>query len=222
MWASQREAVEGRGYEAALPDLPGPEAARSLGEWSERLLRLFDGPFVPVGSSMGGYLAFDLWRRACDRIEALVLVDTRAAADTDETRRARDENIRVLEEDGVPELWERLQPKLFSLNAAPEVVCSAREIALEQGATRLAAALAAIRDRLDSTPLLPHIHVPVLVVTGEQDALIPPTESEALADALPSARLVRIAGAGHLPPLERPDEFNAALLSFLDELALAD
>ena len=168
---------------------------------------------------MGGYLAFDLWRCARERIDALVLIDTRAAADTEEGARARDENIRVLEEEGVAELWERLQPKLFSPNAAPELVASAREIALEQGPRRLVAALAATRDRPDSTPLLPEIDVPVLVVTGEEDALIPPTEGVALAGALPNARLVRIAGAGHLPPLERPDELNAALLAFLDEVA---
>ncbi len=221
MWAPQREAVEQAGYETALPDLPGPEAGRSLAEWSERLLRVFDGSFVAVGSSMGGYVAFDLWRRARERIDALVLVGTRAGADTDEARRARDENIRILEESGVPALWELLRPKLFSPDAAPDVVASAREIALEQGPTRLAAALAAIRDRPDSTPLLAAIDVPVLVVTGEQDALIPPTESEALANALPNARLVRIAHAGHLPPLERPDDFNRALLSFLEEVARA-
>lgn len=219
MWASQREAVARAGYETSLPDLPGPEAGPSLRAWSERLLHLFDGAFVPVGSSMGGYLAFDLWRHARERIDALVLADTRAAADTDEARRARDENIRVLEEEGVAELWERLQPKLFAPNASADVVASAREIALEQGPTRLAAALAAIRDRPDSTPLLPEIDVPVLVVTGDEDALIAAAEAEELVRALPNARLVRIPGAGHLPPLERPHEFNAALLAFLEEAA---
>ena len=119
MWASQREAVARAGYETALPDLPGPEAAPALRAWSERFLRLFDGAFVLVGNSRGGYLAFDLWRCARERIDALVLIDTRSTANMEEGARALHENIRVLEAEGVPELWERLQPKLFSPNAAP-------------------------------------------------------------------------------------------------------
>ena len=77
----------------------------------------------------------------------------------------------------------------------------------------------AIRDREDSTALLPGIAVPVLVVAGEEDALIPPAESEAMAAALPNARLVLYPGAGHLPPVERPDELSVELLAFLEETA---
>lgn len=93
MWAAQREAVEAAGYAVSLPDLPGPEAEPTLSEWADRVLRLSDDPLVPVGSSMGGYLAFELWRHARERITALVLADTRAGGETDESRRGRDENI---------------------------------------------------------------------------------------------------------------------------------
>jgi 3-oxoadipate enol-lactonase len=219
MWAAQREAVEAAGYPVSLPDLPGPEAEATVSAWADRVLRLADGPLVPVGTSMGGYVAFELWRRARERIHALVLADTRAGGDTEESRRGREENIQLLRETGVPALWERLAPTLFSRNAPAEIVSDAREIALEQGALRLVAALEAIRDRPDSRALLAEIDVPVLVVVGEEDNLIPPSESEAMAEALPNARLVRIRAAGHIPPLERPDEFTRVLLSFLDEVA---
>ena len=218
MWSSQREAVEAAGHAVSLPDLPGPEAEPAMSAWADRALRLSDDPLVAVGNSMGGYVAFELWRRAPDRIAALVLCNTRAGADADEGRQARNDNIRLLHEDGVPALWDRMEPKLFSRNAPRDVVLDAREIALEQGTTRLAAALAAMRDRPDSTELLPEIDVPALIVVGDEDEVIPASESEAMAQALPRARLERISSVGHLAPLERPDEFNRLLVSFLGEV----
>ena len=218
MWRSTKAALEAEGYAVTAPDLPGPDAAPSLEAWARRLLHDPDEPIVPVGVSMGGYLAFELWRQARDHVAGLVLVDTRAGPETDESRRGRDETIELLHDEGAPALWERLRQKLFSPEPAADVVAAAREIALEQGAERLAAAVAAIRDRPDSRPMLAEIDVPALVVVGEDDRLIPPTESEAMAAALPNARLVRIAGAGHLPPFERADEFNRELLAFLVEL----
>ena len=218
MWSDVKHALEEAGHAVSAPDLPGPEAEPSLGEWAERVLRTADGPLVPVGSSMGGYLAFELWRRARERIAGLVLVGTRAGAETPESRRGRAETIALLEDEGVPALWERLGPKLFSPGADPDVVARARELALEQGTTRLTAAVAAMRDREDSTPLLAEIDVPALVVIGEEDAVIPPEEGAEMAAALPDARLVRIPETGHVVPLERPEELSSELLALLARL----
>jgi 3-oxoadipate enol-lactonase len=217
MWSQTKSVLEEAGYWVSAPDLPGPEAEPTLTAWADRVLALVDGPLVPVGASMGGYVAFELWRRASERIAALALVSSRASGESDESRQARDENIRLLHEGGVGELWKRLQPSLFAPSASVEAIGHAREIALEQGSQRLAAALQAMRDREDATGLLADMDVPVLVVAGGQDALIPPGESEAMTAALPNARLVRIAGAGHLAPLEHPEEVGAALRSFLYE-----
>lgn len=219
MWRLQRPALEDLGWHVVAPDLPGPGGGNALGGWADRVLGTLDGPFVPVGISVGGYLAFDLWRRAGERIPALVLLDTRAGGETPQSLAAREESIRVVCEEGVAELWQGLEPRMFAPGVSPEVAARAREIVLEQGSSRLRLALEAIRDRSDSTPLLAEIHVPVLVMVGEEDAITPPSESEAMAAALPDARLVRIAGAGHLTPLERPDEVTAALLSFLADVA---
>ena len=219
MWAETKGALEEAGYAVSAPDLPGPEAESSLGAWAERVLHAGEERVVPVGVSMGGYLAFELWRRVPGRVAALVLVNTRAGEETPESRRGRDETIQLLHDEGVPALWERLESVLFAPGAPPELVGRAREIALEQGAERLAAAVAAIRDRPDSTVLLAEIDAPALVVVGDEDSLIPPAESEALAERLPNARLRRIAGAGHLSPFEQPAEFNRELLGFLAEIS---
>ncbi len=219
MWAETARVLEGAGWHVVAPDLPGPEAEPTLGAWADRVLAAGDERIVPVGVSMGGYLALELWRRAPERIAALALVATRAAGESDESRRGREETLTLLDEVGVPAVWERLEGKLFAPGASREVVEGARELALEQGATRLAAAVAAIRDRDDATALLDRIDVPVLVVAGEHDAIVPPGEADEMARALPDARLVRLAGAGHLPPLEQPAELARVLLSFLDEVA---
>ena len=219
MWSVQRRALDEAGYDVVAPDLPGEDADIGFGSWAERVLGEVEGDFIPVGISMGGYLTFELWRRAETRIPALVLADTRAPADTPEQRQARDDTIRVLGEDGFEPFWDGLAPKLFSAGADPEVVAQGRALAAEQPITGLVAALMTLRDRDDSTPTLPTIDVPVLVVVGEEDALTPPSDAAELEDGIRQARLVRMPGAGHLTPLEEPEEFARTLLSFLDEVA---
>jgi 3-oxoadipate enol-lactonase len=212
MWASTQAALEEAGHETVAPDLPGPEPGTRIEAWGERVLGQVDGGFVPVGVSMGGYLTFELWRQARERIPAMVLANTRAGPDTPEGKDARDDTIRVLGEAGRRPFWEELQPKLGMSSEAIE------RIVFEQPITGLVAALEALRDRPDSRPTLATIDVPVLVIAGKADQIVPLSEAEAMAAALANARLVRVAGAGHLTPLERPGEFNAALLDFLREV----
>jgi 3-oxoadipate enol-lactonase len=219
MWQAQRGPLAEAGYAVAAPDLPGPRADTGFGAWAERVLRDVEGDFIPVGVSMGGYLAFELWRRAPERISALVLADTRATADTPEQQQARDETIRVLGTDGFEPFWQGLAPKLFSAGADAEVVAHARALAAEQTIPELVAAVFTLRDREDSTATLATIDVPALVVVGEEDALTPPSDAADLEEGIRRARLVRIPAAGHLTPLERPEEFNRAFLSFLQEVA---
>jgi 3-oxoadipate enol-lactonase len=214
MWEAQEPAFEAEGHRVLAPNLPGRQPETTFGAWAERVLGVVDGPFVPVGISMGGYLAFELWRQAKERIRALVLADTRAGPDTSEARAARDDQIRLLGEAGFDPFWEGLAPKLFAPETDSGLVDRARAIAADQPITGLVAALEALRDRADSQETLSEIDVPALVIVGEQDALTPPSESEAMAAALPRARLVKIPGAGHLTALERPEEFNKAVLDF--------
>jgi 3-oxoadipate enol-lactonase len=217
MWAAQASVLEQAGYEVIAPNLPGREPEASLESWAGRILELLPGDFVPVGISMGGYVAFELWRRAQRRIPAMALLDTRAGADGAEARTARVETIRRLREDGFDAFWSDLEPKLFAPGASEDVVAQARAIAAEQPTENLVATVEALRDRADSRATLPDIDVPALVVVGEKDAMTPPAESEEIAAAIAAARLVRMPGAGHLTPLERPAEVNEELLVFLQE-----
>jgi pimeloyl-ACP methyl ester carboxylesterase len=219
MWSHLGSSLDDAGYTVVAPDLPGDEPELGFDTWARRVLGVVDGPFVPVGCSMGGYLAFELWRQAADRIVALVLADTRATPDSPEQRLARDDSIRLLGEAGREAFWDDLAPKIFAEDVDPAVVERARTIALEQPVTGLVAAQETIRDRIDSRPTMSTIDVPVLVLVGEEDRLTPPADAEAMVAALPDARFSRIAGAGHLAPLEQPEAVAAAVRAFLLEVA---
>ena len=219
MWDGIAPAVVDAGYEVVAPDLPGEELELGFPAWARRVLGLVDGPFVPVGSSMGGYLAFELWRQARDRIPAMALVGSRATGDSPEQRLARDDSIRLLGEAGREPFWRELAPRLFAEGVDSAVVARAHELALAQPITALVTAQETIRDRVDSRPTLAAIDVPVLVLVGDEDRLTPPADAEAMAGALTTARLTRIPDAGHLAPLERPETVAQELVSFLNEVA---
>ena len=218
MWEGQVPVLERAGYEVIAPNLPGSEPDASLSSWAGRILELLPGDFIPVGVSMGGYLTFELWRQAPKRIPALVLADTRANADNEAGRAARDETIRRLREDGFDAFWEGLAPKLFSADVSAEVVERARAIAAEQPIESLVASVEAMRDRFDSTSTLADIDAPALVLVGEDDALTPPLAAREIVTGLVEGRYAELFGTGHLSPLERPAEFNEELLLFLHEV----
>jgi pimeloyl-ACP methyl ester carboxylesterase len=218
MWNGIRPAVERAGFDVVAPDLPGPDLQLGFDAWARRVLGLVEGDFVPVGSSMGGYLSFELWRQASERVVAVALIGTRATPDSPEQREARDDSIRLLGEAGREPFWEELSLRMFADGVDPAVVSAARALALEQPITALVTAQETIRDRVESRPTLSTIDVPVLVVVGEEDRLTPPSDSEAMVAALPNARFSRIAGAGHLAALERPDVLAGLLVDFLEEV----
>lgn len=183
-------------------------------EWAQRIAAEVEGPIGAVGASMGGYCAQRLLAHA--DVEALVLVGSRADADTPERKQARDETIQLLHDEGVEALWEKQRPALFPEDADEEAVARAREIALAQDPAQLAVGVAAMRDRPDSTDLVRETGAKVLVARGEHDPFLSAEEAEALAGAARNGRLYTFAGCGHLPSFERPDEFDRVLEEFLD------
>jgi 3-oxoadipate enol-lactonase len=200
------------------PTLPPEGGGRTLSGWAAAVLGLVEGEIVPVGVSMGGYLAFELWRQAPDRISGLVLSDTRAGPETDEGRAGRERTIELIREHGPAGLWKGMEPKLFSAAAEHDVVERARSLALGRNPDDLVTCVEAIRDRPDSRPTLPTIDVPTLVVVGEKDELTPPPEAAAIASRIAGSKLVTIPESGHLPPLERPGAFLAGLRALLAEV----
>ena len=212
------------------PDLRGhgmtdpTEPPYSVGLFAEDCANLLDllgitGPVVVGGLSMGGYVAFEFYRRYPERVAGLILSATRAGADSAEAKEARDKAAGVVIAEGTAAIADGMLPKLLApdnYEAQPELVEYVREMMLETSEDGVVGALTAMRDRPDSTPDLSAIDVPVLILHGKEDQLIPLTEAEAMAAALPSAKLVVVPGAGHLPNLEQPEIFNDAMREFLE------
>jgi 3-oxoadipate enol-lactonase len=205
---------------------PGGVAPLTMEDHAADLAALLDElgirQAVVCGLSMGGYVALAFWRLHRDRVRGLVLADTKAAPDTEEARRGRFDLAQRVRDAGTGVAVDALLPKLLSehtLREQPAVEGRLRQIMEGTLADTVARALHGMAERPDATPLLGEIDVPTLVIAGEDDALIPPAEGRKLAEAIPGARLQLIAGAGHVPPMEAPDEFNRVLEEFLGSLS---
>lgn len=180
------------------------------------------GPVVLGGLSMGGYVCLAVMRRTPGLVRALILADTRAGADSLEARAGRKALLTTLEHDGPQGVAREMMPKLLGASTRehnPGVEETVRLLIKRQSPGAIRDAILRMMERPDSKPLLPSIAAPVLVVVGDDDTLTPPSESEAMADALPHATLVRISGAGHLTNLEQPQAFEASVEDFLAGLA---
>ncbi|HEX9296949.1 MAG TPA: alpha/beta fold hydrolase [Polyangiaceae bacterium] len=220
MWAEQKRELA-RSARVLVPDLRGfgrsaaVPPALTVDDHADDVAELLDRLAIKrvtlAGLSMGGYIALAFARRHRNRLARLALADTRAAPDSPEGRAARDANIALVEGEGVAALVERLLPKLLSKGAPEEIVTRVRQMAASQNAEGVKAALAAMRDRADSTTLVANLALPTAVIVGEADAISPPSEARAVAALVPGAELEIIPGAGHLSNLEAPAAFTAAL-----------
>ena len=216
MWEPQREVLAG--HDVVAPDLY--DLGSSMDEWARASLPQVDGDFVVLGASMGGYAALALAGLAPERVRALVLAGSRADPDDAERLERRAVTIDLIREGGAEALWEDMRGKLFAEDADPTVVERARALALDRDPDGLVRAVEAIRDRADTTSVVESLEAPVLMTVGEHDPYVPRAVAEELAGRARDGRIAIYPG-GHLPNLERPDEFNRALAALLGEVGHA-
>lgn len=228
VWRPQVEAFR-TSHRVIAPDLRGfgesesSESAVSMEQYAADLATLLEeldtGPAVVAGHSMGGYIALAFARRHPERLAGLVLVATRAAGDSAEVaagRRATAETVRREGREGVMALVEGMVSKMLAPEAAdPELIEAVRSFMASATPEGTIGALLGMAERPDSTSMLGEIEVPTLVVTGADDTLIPVSESESMARAIPGAELAVLPGAGHLVSYERPESFNRVMLDWL-------
>jgi len=230
LWTSQVEAQPSAfpSVRLLVPDLPGfgrsaPLPTPSMDAYADTIAALLDAAGVTQavvgGLSMGGYVTLAFWRRHAARVRALLLLDTKAAADGEEARRKRRETIATVECDGVGALVSGLLASQLgpTTRATRPALVERVEVMLRRAsATGVTGAVTAMMHRIDSTPTLDTITVPTLIVVGEEDTLTPLDDARILGASIRGSRLVTIPGAGHLAPLEQPAVVNAALAEFLD------
>jgi pimeloyl-ACP methyl ester carboxylesterase len=178
-------------------------------------------PVIVCGLSMGGYVAFEFYRRFPDWVAGLILTSTRAGADDEAGRAGRDAMIANVRKSGVEAVSRAMLPKLLGPDSYTHnelLVNFVREMVDSSSVEGLVGALEAMKTRPDSTPMLGNISVPVLIIHGEADQIIHVSQAEAMREAIPNSRLVVLPGAGHLPNLEQADAFNEAVWDFLQSL----
>ena len=230
IWRQQVDALEG--FLRIAPDLRGmgqsdaPDLGYSMSIYAADLAALLDvigvEDVVLCGLSMGGYIAFEFLRQRRSRVRGLVLMDTRADADSPEVRRSRDAAAATARERGASAIADGMLPRMLAagtLGRSPEITEQLRVLMAGTPVPGLVGALAAMRDREGSEALLKTLAgIPTLVVVGEADSLTPPAQARAMADSIPGARLTIIPGAGHLPPVEQPELTTEKLRDFLRSL----
>lgn len=200
------------------------EAPQLMESYAEDLLSLLDWVgerrTALVGLSMGGYIALRAAEKAPERFWALGLCDTRADADPDAVKLGRAAGVALLRKRGVGPFVDGMLPKLLApqtFTRRPAVAKALRAMMLRSREDGAVNGLVAMVSRTDTRASLPGLRMPALCLVGELDAITPPALMRAVAKAIPKARLTVLKGAGHVSNLERPSEFNRALLAFLEK-----
>jgi len=194
MWDAQRPVLEA--HDVVAPAIYG--RGNSMDAWAESILAELEGSFVAVGASMGGGCALAMARQQPARVEAIVLAGALAGPDAPERRPQREATIERIRTEGAEAVWEGSGP-------APS-------------ADELVDVVEALRDRPDDRATVASLDIPLLVVVGDADPMIPVETARELAGSAPDGSFELVDGAGHLVGVERPEGFNRALAEFLERL----
>ncbi len=228
MWEPQFPLAE-RGWRIIAPELrgfgdgAGDPPAVSIVDYAADTIDLLDALHIETavvcGLSMGGYVAFSMFRHAPRYFRAMVLADTRPQSDTPEAVTVRKTMRQLVRDKGQAAIADAMLPKLVgdtTRRERPDVIEHLRKQITGNSVESIAGALTALMTREDSTPTLSTIHCPVQILVGGEDAITPPPLSEQMNRDIAGSELVVIKGAGHMSNMEQPQLFNDALTRFLE------
>ena len=205
-------------FDIILPDLRGfgesttVDSAYGMDELASDIAGLLDQLGVQkaaiAGHSMGGYVALAFARLYPNRVSGLGLVSSQVLADPPERKEGRYKSAADVSANGIGGVVETMAPKFTTDERLQAYARTAME---RQSPAAYIGALKAMAERADSTPLLSALHVPVVVIHGDADSLIPRDRAREVKAALPQAHLVEIPGAGHMPMMEAKEKTAEAL-----------
>jgi len=190
----------------------------SVGAMAERVLTGAPARFAVCGLSLGGYVAFEMMRRAPDRVTHLCLMNTSARADEAHQADLRQRRVTAARIGTFKGVTPHFLPSIVSpANAANPAIADV-VLAMTERVGRVAferQQMAAIT-RPDCRDLLPAIAVPTLVIGGREDRVTPPALQEEIAAGIPGAQLMILENCGHLAPLEQAETVNQAMRRWLN------
>ncbi len=203
----------------------GGEGACSMADYADdcaATLRALgvDDPVVFCGLSMGGYVAWQFWKRHREMLGQLILCDTRAAADSEEVARGRRRMAFDVLARGSAYVADAMLPRLMAPETYEEFterVEALRQVMVSNSPEAIATAQRAMASRVDVSRWLSQIDVPALGICGVDDEISRVDEMEGIVKEMPHARLAVIPAAGHMAPYENPQKVNEAIEVFLRE-----
>ena len=193
----------------------------SIHEMALAALDFCDGPLVPIGLSMGGYVAMEMARLAPKRIVAMALLSTNCRNDSAENQRQRQQTIALAKHKGFQGVTRHLMPRLLSDVALRDeaLVADVMAMAAEVGRVGFVRQQSAIMGRRPQNDTLAGFSAPVLVLCGNSDVLTPPHLSVEMAGLAPQAELCLLSGIGHLSSIEAPEAVTNALEWLFERVA---
>jgi 3-oxoadipate enol-lactonase len=205
-------------FDVILPDLRGfgesttIDSPYGMDELASDIAGLLDQLGIEkaaiAGHSMGGYVALAFARLYPNRVSGLGLVSSQVLADPPERKEGRYKSAADVSANGIGSVVETMTPKFTT---DERLQAYARTSMEHQSPAAYIGALKAMAERADSTALLAALHVPVVVIHGDADSLIPLDRAREIKAALPQAHLVEISGAGHMPMMEAKEKTAEAL-----------
>jgi len=229
MWNAQIEALSQR-YHVIAPDLRGFGASESMSsdvysmeQFADDLADLLDTLEVTeqvtfCGLSMGGYIAWQFWRKHRARLKKLILCDTRAAANTPQGAETRRKMANHVLRSGTGEIAALMLPNLLADSTRKKnqgIVEKLTTVIRNTDPRAIAAAQHGMAQRDDFSDELADIDIQTLLLVGEQDTLTTSGEMQGIANCMPRAHMVTLPNAGHMSPMENPQVANQAILDFL-------
>ena len=189
----------------------------SIGAMADQVLSKAPPRFALAGHSMGGRVALEVWRRAPERVAALGLLNTGVHPTRDAEYESRGLLVRLARLHGMAALAAEWLPPMMGASPARIAQVMPSLVAMVERSTpeSFAGQSNALLQRPDARPVLPSIHVPTLLLSGTNDTWSSLSQHADIQRSVPQARLVEIAGAGHMAPIERPDAVARALRAWL-------
>jgi 3-oxoadipate enol-lactonase len=229
-WLPVAEALAAR-YRILLPDLRGHgdsglgEGPATMEKHAADVARVMDaadiGRAAMIGVSIGGYALFEFWRKHRGRVAALGLCNTKAPADSAEARAGRLQAANDVLERGTEPFFQSMIPRLMgktTRETRPDLVDGVVRMMRKMSPEDVAQVQRGMAERPDSVDTLKTIHVPTLIVTGDEDILTGVDEAELLRQHIPGSQLRVVAKAGHYSPWEQPEEVGKLLRQMLERL----
>lgn len=192
----------------------------SMDDYADEIKQLLDNLHIKKaiigGESMGGYVSLAFLSHYPDRVKGLILSDTNAISLTQQQKETYYKTAEDIQTNGSNTFIQGFLPKAVSKDASEQIRNYLLTIMNEQTPTAMAAEFRGIAERSNTSNVLSKTELPILIITGEEDQVLPPQQSYDMHKLAKNSRLIVIKGAGHLSNLEKPEEWNQAVIEMFN------